>query len=100
MGLEEKCRERVANGLSSFVTSDNYSAVEMGHLRRSQRPFQVVRPKISGDSLEVLREGTDALTLRSEEFDTQTACINVDHIDENLGLPLDEDRHAFCQRLG
>ena len=33
MGLEEKCRERIAHGLRSFITSDNYSAVAVDHLR-------------------------------------------------------------------
>ena len=85
VGLEEKYKERTANGLRSFVTSDNYSAVEMGHLRRGQRPSRVVKLKMSGDSLEVLREGTDALTLRAEDFDSLKACINMDHIGENFG---------------
>ena len=81
MGLKEKCRERITNGLRSFIASDNCSAVEVGHLRRGQRPFRVVRPKISGDSSDVLREGADDLTLRAEECDTRKACINADHID-------------------
>ena len=52
MGLEEKYSERITNGLRSFITSDNRSAVEVGHLRGGQRPFIVVRPKMSGDSSE------------------------------------------------
>ena len=40
LGLEEKCRERITNGLRSFITSDNYSAVEVGHLRGGQRALQ------------------------------------------------------------
>ena len=71
MGLKEKCRERITNGLRSFTASDNYSAVEVGHLRRGQRPFKVVRPKMDGDSSGVLREGADDLTPRAEEFNTQ-----------------------------
>ena len=31
MGMKEKCRERIMNGLRSFIASDNYSAVEVGH---------------------------------------------------------------------
>ena len=38
IGLKEKCWDRIMNGLRSFMTSDNYSAVEVGHLRRGQRP--------------------------------------------------------------
>ena len=76
MGLKEKCRERNTNGLRSFMTSDNYSAVEVGHQRRGQRPFKVVRPKMNGDSSEVPREGADDLRLRE--------CIIVDHTDQNL----------------
>ena len=34
VGLKEKCRERIVNGLRSFIAYDNYSAVEVGHLRR------------------------------------------------------------------
>ena len=79
MGLQEKCRERTTN-LRSFIASDNYSAVEVGHLRRGQRPFKVVRPKMNGHRSEVLREGADDLTVRAEEFATLKACLNVDHI--------------------
>ena len=68
MGLKEKSRERITNGLRSFNASDNYSAVEVGHLRRGQRPFKVSRPKMNGYSSDVLREGADDWTLRAEEF--------------------------------
>ena len=34
MGLKEKCRERITNGLRSCIASDNYSALVVGHLRR------------------------------------------------------------------
>ena len=84
-GLKEKCRERITNGLRSFIASDNYNAVEVGHLRRGQRPFKVVRPKMSGDCSDVLGEGADDLTSGAEEFDTLKACINVDHIDKQIG---------------
>ena len=67
---------------------------EVGHLRRDQRPFKVIRPKISKDHSEVLREGADDLTLRAEEVDTQKACINVDHIDENVG------ERRWCMQIG
>ena len=74
---------------------------EVGHLRRDQRPFKVIRPKISKDHSEVLREGADDLTLRAEEVDTQKASINVDHIDEKCWRPppVDADWHAFCQAI-
>ena len=64
------------------MASDYYCAVKVGHLRRGQRLFKVIRPKINGDHSEVLGEGADDLTLRAEEVDTQRASINVDHIDE------------------
>ena len=101
MGLKEKSRERITNGLRSFNASDNYRAVEVGHLRRGQRPFKVVRPKMNGDRSEAQREGEDDLTLRAEEFDTLKACINVDHIDKNVWRPpsVDADCYAFCQAI-
>ena len=72
--------------LRSFIASDNCCAVEVGHPRRGQRPFKVIRAKISEDQKELLREGgADDLTLKAEEVDTQKACINVDHIYENVG---------------
>ena len=55
-GLKEQCWERLTNGLRRFIASDNYSAAEVGLLRRGQRPFKVARPKINGDRSEVLRE--------------------------------------------
>ena len=73
VGFKEKCRECVTNGLRSFIASDKYSAVEVGHLRRGQRSFRVVRPNISGESSQIPREGADDLTLRAEEFDTLKA---------------------------
>ena len=57
MGLQEKCRDRVTNGLRSFIASDNYSAVEVGYLCRGQQPFMVVRPKMNGECSEVVRAG-------------------------------------------
>ena len=94
-----KSRERITNGLRSFIASDNHWAVGVGHLRRDQRVFKVIRPKVSEDRSEVLREGTGALTLRAQEVDTHKACIN-DHIDEKMGPSLvDEDWHAFCQAI-
>ena len=53
MGLNEKCRERITNGLRSFVASDTCSAVEVGHSRRVHRPVNIVRPKMTGDRSEV-----------------------------------------------
>ena len=79
MGLKEKYRERVTNGLRSFIARDDYSAVEVVHLRRGQRPIKVLRLTMNGDCSEVLREEADDLTLRAEEFETLKACISVDH---------------------
>ena len=47
------------------------------------------------------REGPEELTLRVEEFGSQRACINVDHIPEDRwGPPLvDVDWHAFFQAI-
>ena len=88
MGLEEKCWERINEWAEKLVTSDNFSAVDVGHLRVGQRPFNVVSPKSNGESSEVLREGADDLSVRAEEFDTVKACINADHVDKNvLGRP-------------
>ena len=85
MSLKEKCRERITNGLRRSIASDNYLAMAVGHLRRGQRPFKVVRPNMNGDRSEVLREGSDDLTPRADEFDTLIACINVDHFVKNSG---------------
>ena len=71
MGQKEKCKKRITN-----IDLDNRRAVEVGHLRRGQRPFKVVRPKMSGDCSEVLREGVDDFTRRAEEFDTLTLMRN------------------------
>ena len=100
MDLKEKCRERITNGLRSFIASDK-NTVHVGHVHGGQRPFKVVRPKMSGYCSEVSREGADDLTLRAEEFDTLKACINVDHIDKNCwGPPLvDADWHACCDAV-
>ena len=78
-GLREKSRERITNGLRRFIARDIHCAVEVGHLRKSQRPFRVKKPKVGEDQSEVLREGAGDLTLRA---DTLKACINVDHIGE------------------
>ena len=66
--------------------------MEVGHLRKGQRPFRVKAPKIGEDHSEVLRRGVDDLTLRAEEGDTLQACINVDHIGEYF-----RDRHWWTQ---
>ena len=76
-GLREKSRERITNGLRSFIVQDSYCAVEVRHLRNGQRPFRVKRPKICEDHYsEALRERADDLTSRAEEVDTLKACIN------------------------
>ena len=73
--------------------------MDVGHLRRSTRPFYVQKPNFSEDyPEEAIREGADELTLRAEDVKTLKACINIDHTDENrLGPPLvDADWNAFC----
>ena len=42
MDLKEKCKERITNGLRSFIDLDSHKAVEVGRLRGGQRPFEVV----------------------------------------------------------
>ena len=74
------------NGLRNFIELDNHSALDVGHLRKGVRPFNVKKkPKLSEDHSEVLREGTDGLTLRVEEVETLKACTNVDDIGEKVG---------------
>ena len=88
--------------------------MEVGHLRKGQRPFRIKKPKIGEDHSEVLREGADDLTVSAEDFDkaddltlragefnTLKACINVDHVGEHCGRPplVDADWHAFCQAI-
>ena len=68
-----KGRDRITNGLRSFIASDSYSAVEVDHLRGGQRPFKVMRPKMNGHRSDVLREGADDVSLRAQEFDTLKA---------------------------
>ena len=91
-GLREKGRERITNGLRSFIAQDNHCAVEVGHLRKGQRPFRVKKPKIGEYHSEALREGADDLTSRAEAVDTLKACINVDHIAKDFW-----DRHWSTQ---
>ena len=54
---------------------------------QGQRPFKVIRPKISEDHSEVLREEADNLTLRADEVDTSKACINADHMEGKFWRP-------------
>ena len=44
-GLREKSRERITNGLRSFIALDNHCAVEVGHLRKGPLPFRVKKRK-------------------------------------------------------
>ena len=100
---EKKSRERITNGLRSFIAQDNHCAVEVGHLRKGQRPFQGLKKNrkyvkiIQG----VLREGAADLTPRAEEVDTLIACINVDHIGENFGTAIGGRRlaHLLAKQL-
>ena len=94
-GLLERRRKGIMDGLRSFIEMDNHSALDVGHLRKIQRPT------FSENYPEVLREGADDLTLRAEELDTLEACINVVDIEENTrGPPLvDADWHAFCKAI-
>ena len=86
-GLHERSRRGIMDGSRSFIGVDNHSALDVGHLRKGLRSFQVQRPKFSEDYPEVLEEGADDLTLKAEELDTLNACINVDHIEENKWRP-------------
>ena len=67
------------DGLRSFFEMDNHSALDVGHLRKGQRPFKVQKPKFSEDSPEASREGADDLTLRAEEVNTLKACITEEN---------------------
>ena len=98
-GLREKKKERVTNGLRSFI-AQAIIVPWCGPPAQILAPFRVKNAKIGEDHSEVLREGADDLTLRAEEVDTLKACINVGHIGEILGPPLvDADWHAFCQAI-
>ena len=48
-----------------------------------------------------IRDGADELTLRAEEVRTLTACIDVDHSENDRWRPpfVDADWHAFCQAI-
>ena len=98
-GLHERTRIGITDGLRSFIEIDNHSAVDVGHLSRSSRPFHVQKPSFTEDYADVIREGANGLTLRAEEVKTVKACIKVDHIEENRrGPPLvAADWYAFCQ---
>ena len=63
-GLQERSRKGIMDGLRSFVETDNHSAVDVVHLRRSLRPFYVQKPNVSEVYLEAIREGADDLTNR------------------------------------
>ena len=101
-GLCERSRKGLAAGLRNFIRVDNHCALEVGHLRKGSRSFEVRRPRCEEGSPEVLvREGPEELTLRAEEVGTQKSCINVDHIAHDWwGLLLvDADWHTFCQAI-
>ena len=87
-------------GLRNFIEVDNYSALDVGHLKEGTLSFVVRRPKFEEGCTEVsIREGPEELTLRTEEVGSKEACINVDHIAEDRwGPPLvDADLHSLCQ---
>ena len=44
-GLHERSRKGIMEGLRSIIDIDNHSAVDVGHLCRSTRPFYVQKPK-------------------------------------------------------
>ena len=41
-----RCRRGIMDGLRSFTEMDNHGALDVGHLRKGPRPFNVQRPKI------------------------------------------------------
>ena len=53
-GLQERSRKGIMDGLRSFFVMDNHCALDVGHLRKGLRPFQVQKPKFSEDSPESL----------------------------------------------
>ena len=83
-GLRERSRGGIMEGLRSFIKEDNRRAVDVSHLLKGIRPFEVQKPNFREDYPEAaIREGTDELTLRAEEVGTLKACINVDHIEDD-----------------
>ena len=56
--------------------------VDVGDLRQCCRSLKVRKPKFSAAFPEAtIREGTDELTLRADEVETQRAFINTEHIE-------------------
>ena len=69
---------------------------------RAQDRFTSKKPKFSEAYPEAaIREGADELTLRAEEVRTLTACINIDHSENDRWRPplVDADWHAFCEAI-
>ena len=84
-------------GLRSFTASDSYCSAE--RVPRAQEPATLQGHETENKVVVIqrLREEAGDLTLRAEEVDTQTACINIDHVDEHFGGPLLMD--ADCQAI-
>ena len=77
-------RKGIMDGLRSFIEADNHSAVDVGHLRKGIKIFNVQKPNFSEDCQEAaIRDGADELTLRAEEVGTLKVCINIDHVEDD-----------------
>ena len=101
-GLCERSTKGIMEGLRNFIEVDNHSALDVGYLKEGTRSFEVQRPKCEEGSHEVsTMEGSEELTLRTEEVGAIKTCINDDHIaKERWGPPLvDAHWHAFCQAI-
>ena len=84
IGLHERSRKGIMDGLRSFIELVNHSAVDVSHLRKGIRSFKVQKPNFSEDyPMAAIWEGAEELTLRGEEVGTLKACINIDHIEDN-----------------
>ncbi len=90
------------DGLRKFIKVEIHCALDVGHLRKCARLFEVRRPKFKEECPEAsIREGPEELTLRAEDVGSQKASIHVDHTAEDRWRrPLvDADWHAFCQAI-
>ena len=68
--FRERSRQGMMEGLRNKKV-DNHCALEVSHLKKGTRSFEVRRPKCE--------EGRPE-TLRAEEVGFQKSCINVDHV--------------------
>ena len=100
--LGKESRKGLTNGLHEFIEVDNERAHDVGSLSQDTGTFKVRKPKAPEGCPEVIvRENSDALTLRAEEVGTSKALVNVDHIEQERWGPHlgDADWYALCQAL-